>query len=76
MPPKKGGDGSKMLNLQDHSGKKSAIGSRKKKESPKSEEFGRQPLPPTTRQSQSLFENDFVTTETESPCSAAGMGKR
>ncbi|KAK9759072.1 Phosphotyrosine interaction domain (PTB/PID) [Popillia japonica] len=76
MPPKKGGDSGKMLNLQDHSGKKSVIGNRKKKESPKSEEFVRQPLPPTTRQSQSLFENDFVTTETESPSSAAGMGKR
>lgn len=73
---KKGGECSKILG-QDHSSGKKPVGCRKKtKESPKSEECVRKGLPPTTRPSQSLFENDFVTTETESPSSAAGMDKR
>ncbi|GJQ66151.1 Dab [Trypoxylus dichotomus] len=77
MPPKKSGDGGKVLNLQDHSGKKSsAIGCRKKtKESPKTEESNRKDVATAARQSQSLFENDFVS-EIESPCSAAAVAKR
>lgn len=68
-----------MLNLLDHSsGKKlSSVGGRKKtKDSPKTEEISRKCIPAQTRPSQSLFENDFVTTETESPASAVSVGKR